>query len=139
MHDTAVKLLSQIHTGLYRVTRGIVGRRLVHNDMLLLTTTGRTTGRPHTVPLLYLRDGDELIVIASYGGRPQDPEWYRNLVADPVVVVQIEGARSPMRATTMTGDERATWWPRIVEAWHDYATYQSRTEREIPVVRLGDA
>jgi len=136
LHDINVKLLSRLHTGLYRVTNGRIGRRLVDNDVLLLTTTGRTTGTKHTVPLLYLRDGDRIVVIASYGGRPNHPGWYRNLVSDPQATVQILGDTYPVRATTMSPEERAEWWPRIVEAYGDYAVYQSRTDREIPVVWL---
>lgn len=136
MHDTTVKLLSHLHTGAYRLTGGRVGRRLVGNDMLLLTTVGRRTGRPHTVPLLYLRDDSRLVVVASYGGRDDHPEWYRNLAIDPAVTVQVDGARTPMEASTMTTDERTSWWPRIVEAWGDYENYQRRTSRTIPVVWL---
>jgi deazaflavin-dependent oxidoreductase (nitroreductase family) len=139
MHDPIVKLLSRLHTVSYRVTRGIVGRRLVDNDMLLLTTRGRRTGRDHTVPLLYLRDRDDLVVVASYGGRPEHPEWYRNLVADPKAAVQIDGLVTVVRATTMHGLDRDTWWRRAVDAWGDYEVYQSRTSREIPVVRLEPA
>ncbi|GMR02739.1 MAG: nitroreductase/quinone reductase family protein [Acidimicrobiia bacterium] len=136
LKDATVKRLSALHTGLYRATRGRVGRRLVHNDMLLLTTVGRRTGAAHTVPLLYLRDGDRLIVIASYGGRPEHPEWYRNLVTNPEATVQVLGDTKHVRAQTMTAEERAVWWPKIVQAHGDYAVYQSRTDREIPVVRL---
>lgn len=136
MHDKNVKMLSTLHTALYRATRGVVGRRLVNNDMLLLTTTGARTGESHTVPLLYLRDGERLIVIASYGGRPSHPQWYRNLLRTPSASVQIEGEARNVVATTMASTERDRWWPRIVEAYGDYGAYQSRTEREIPVVWL---
>ena len=136
MHDTAVKYLSLLHTTLYRATNGLVGRRLVHNDMLLLTTRGRLTGTDHTVPLLYLRDGGRLVVIASYGGRPDHPEWYLNLVHEPRARVQVLGDRREVMASTMTADERSQWWPRAVEAYGDYATYQARTTREIPIVWL---
>jgi len=136
LKDATVKRLSALHTGLYRATRGRVGQRLVHNDMLLLTTVGRRTGAAHTVPLLYLRDGDRLVVIASYGGRPEHPEWYRNLVANPEATVQILGNTRQTRARTMTAKERAVWWPKVVQAYSDYAEYQSRTDREIPVVWL---
>jgi deazaflavin-dependent oxidoreductase (nitroreductase family) len=114
----------------------VVGRRLVGNDMLLLTTTGISTGEPHTVPLLYLRDGDRLVVIASYGGRPKPPAWYRNLSADDRVEVQVRGQRRRMRARTADASERISWWPRVVAAYDGYAEYQSRTTREIPVVIL---
>ncbi|MGI9641661.1 MAG: nitroreductase/quinone reductase family protein [Acidimicrobiia bacterium] len=136
MHDRNVKMLSTLHTWLYRATRGMIGRRLVNNDMLLLTTTGATTGEPRTVPLLYLRDNERLIVIASYGGRPNHPQWYRNLLHDPSASAQVLGDARDVLATTMTSTERDQCWPRIVEAYGDYAVYQSRTEREIPVVWL---
>ena len=137
MKDATVRRMSSLHTSVYRMTDGRIGRRLVNNDMLLLTTTGRTTGVQHTVPLLYLRHHNRRIVVASYGGRPAHPEWYRNLSAQPQVSVQIRGEHEDMEATTMTDSERSAWWPRIVEAYDDYAVYQSRTNRQIPLVWLG--
>lgn len=107
--------------------------------MLLLTTVGRVTGKPHTVPLLFLRDGERLIVIASYGGRPDHPVWYHNLVAQPRVSVQVKGDRKEMIAVTATADEREIWWPRIEAAYDGYTVYQSRTDRVIPVVFLEPA
>lgn len=120
----------------YKATRGRVGQRLVDNDMLLLTTTRRSTGAEHTVPLLYLTDGDDLIVIASYGGRAEHPQWYLNLVAAPTVSAQIRDEIIALEAVTMDSPERRVWWPRVVTAYSDYAVYQSKTLREIPVVRL---
>jgi len=134
--DRTAQRLSRLHTLVYRATRGLIGRRLVGNDMLLLTTSGRTSGRPHTVPLLYLADGETLVVIASWGGRDHDPDWYRNLVANPRAQVQVRGTRSHMRARTAEPDERTEWWPRVVEAYGGYQDYQGRTERVIPVVLL---
>jgi deazaflavin-dependent oxidoreductase (nitroreductase family) len=128
--------MSSLHAYLYRTTDGRIGRRLVNNDMLLLTTVGRNTGTEHTVPLLYLREGDRLIVIASYGGRPEHPEWYLNLQAHPQASVQILGDRTEVKATTTTDQEHSEWWPRITDAYSDYAVYQSRTDRRIPVVWL---
>lgn len=136
MQDRTAKHLSTLHRVLYRTTRGIVGRRLVDNDICLLTTTGRRTGRQHTVPLLYLRDKDRIVVIASWGGRDQHPEWYLNLLARPTASVQVLGDRWPVRARTADAEQRATWWPRVLEAYDGYAEYESRTEREIPVVFL---
>ncbi len=136
MKDLTAKRLSAIHRWAYRSTFGLVGRRMVDNDMMLLTTTGRVTGRRHTVPLLYLKDGDSLVVIASWGGRPDDPEWYANLVSDPSVTVQVRGRRWKATARTADADERAAWWPRVVAAYGGYAGYQSKTDREIPVVFL---
>lgn len=136
MRDASVKRWSALHTWLYRLTGGRLGRRLVDNDMLLLTTTGHATGREHTVPLLYLRDGARLVVIASYGGRPRHPTWYDNLVAEPRAVAQVNGERHPIVARTASSSERAEWWPRVEAAYDGYAVYQSRTDREIPVVFL---
>ncbi len=136
MKDLTAKRLSGVHRWAYRFTFGLVGRRMVDNDMMLLTTTGRVTGRRHTVPLLYLKDGDSLVVIASWGGRPAHPQWYANLVSDPSVTVQVRGRRWKATARTADADERAAWWPRVVAAYRGYADYQARTEREIPVVFL---
>lgn len=136
MKDSSVRRWSRIHALLYRATGGLVGRRLVDNDMLLLTTTGRESGDRHTVPLLYLTDDGRYVVIASYGGRDRHPEWYLNLVENPIVEVRTPGSRQTMVARTASPEERAVWWPRVVEAYHGYGTYQRRTEREIPVVFL---
>ncbi len=105
--------------------------------MLLLTTRGRISGKKHTVPLLYLTADELVVVIASYGGRDHYPDWYLNLTANPQVTVQLPLERRQRRlARTASPQERGEWWPRIVEAYHGYDTYQSRTEREIPVVFL---
>lgn len=139
MHDTAAKYLSALHTLLYRTTGGRVGRRLVDNDMLLLTTRGHSTGKAHTVPLLYLENGTSLVVIASWGGRPNHPHWYRNLLHTPEAVVRLPGRSFQVIARTASSEERLNWWPRIVEAYDGYETYQARTGREIPVVFLEEA
>ena len=136
MKDVSVKRWSRFHKVLFRVTSGTVGNRLVGNDILLLTTVGRRTGLAHTVPLLYLTEADRLVVIASYGGRDHYPSWYLNLLAHPEVTVEAPGKKMAMLARTADPEERGDWWPRIVDAYHDYATYQSRTERVIPVVFL---
>ncbi len=136
MRDSTARRLSRFHAGVYRLTGGVLGRRLVHNDMLLLTTRGCTTGKAHTVPLLYLRDGETLVVIASWGGRPQDPDWYRNLVAEPRAFVQVGAKSWAVRARTAGPVERDAWWPRVVGAYSGYRGYQSHTNRVIPVVML---
>jgi deazaflavin-dependent oxidoreductase (nitroreductase family) len=139
VRDSTVRRLSRLHLLLYRLTGGVVGRRLVRNDMLLLTTRRRTSGRSHTVPLLFLRDGDALVVIASYGGRPDHPDWYRNLAREPRASVQVRTKRWPVRARTANDREHALWWPRIVAAYPGYRGYQERTDRVIPVVFLEPA
>ena len=104
--------------------------------MCLLTTIGRRSGKEHTVPLLYLRDEDRLIVIASWGGRDEHPHWYMNLLSNPAASIQILSDRWSVVATTASADERVVWWPQILEAHAGYAVYESRTDREIPVVFL---
>lgn len=136
MRDAAVRRWSRLHTLIYRFTGGRVGARLVHNDMLLLTTKGHVTGNPHTVPLLYLRDGERYVVIASYGGRTDNPTWYRNLSRNPIVEVQIKGVTRQMIARTADESERGRWWPRVESAYEGYREYQSRTRRRIPIVFL---
>ena len=136
MRDSGVKRWSAFHRVLYQATNGMLGRRLVGNDMLLLTTRGRSTGESHTVPLLYLRDGETLLVIASYGGRDHHPEWYLNLVADPTVTARVGGRDVVLTARPVSSAERKVWWPKVVAAYNDYAVYQTRTSREIPVVAL---
>ncbi|CAI9412229.1 nitroreductase family deazaflavin-dependent oxidoreductase [Nocardioides sp. T2.26MG-1] len=104
---------------------------------LLLNHVGRTSGRTFTTPLLYLEDGRDLVIVASQGGLPKNPQWYPNLVAQPEVTVELrgEGVR-PVRARTAASEERAALWPRLVELYADFASYASWTDREIPVVVL---
>ena len=128
--------MSSLHRVLYRSTRGAIGRRLVDNDMCLLTTIGQRSGSQHTVPLLYLRDDERLVVIASWGGRDEHPHWYLNLRANLEATVQVLGERWSVAATTASPDERAIWWPKVLDAYDGYAVYESRTDREIPVVFL---
>ncbi len=136
MRDGTAKTLSSLHTVLYRASGGLLGRRLVRNDMLLLTTTGRRSGRPHTVPLLYLTEGAALVVVASWGGRPHHPDWFLNLEEDPRALVQVRRHRWPVRARRAAPDVKAVLWPRFVAAYPGYRQYQARTDRDIPVVLL---
>jgi proline iminopeptidase len=103
---------------------------------LLLTTTGRKSGEKFIFPLYYGKTGDSYIVVASKGGAPQHPGWYRNLLADPAVEVQVGTEKFKARARTATGAERAQLWQKALEFWPPYADYQKKTEREIPVVVL---
>lgn len=103
---------------------------------LILTTTGRRTGEPRDKPLIYGRDGDSYVVVASYGGADEHPAWYRNLVEDPTVLVQVRGDRFTAKARTATAEEKARLWPVMVEAWPAYDDYQRKTDRDIPVVIL---
>ena len=103
---------------------------------LLLDHVGRKSGTSFTVPLLYVRDGADVVVVASQGGRPEHPQWYRNLVANPDTHVQIGSERSAVHAVVADTAERNRLWPKLVDAYADFDTYQSWTEREIPVIVL---
>jgi proline iminopeptidase len=102
----------------------------------LLTTTGRTSGESRTVPLIYAADGDRCIVVASKGGAPEHPSWYRNLTANPTVQVQVKGEKFRALARTVEGQERARCWAIASAQWPNYNEYVKRTTRMIPVVAL---
>ncbi|HKE50097.1 MAG TPA: nitroreductase family deazaflavin-dependent oxidoreductase [Actinomycetes bacterium] len=104
--------------------------------ILLLTTTGRKSGRKITKALIYQPNGDDYLIVASRGGAPNHPEWYLNLEANPEVEVQVRGDRFKARARSATPEEKPDLWRRMVAVWPDYAEYQKRTDRPIPVVIL---
>lgn len=104
--------------------------------VLLLTTTGRKTGQQRLSALLYLPDGDKVVLVASQGGRASNPAWYLNLKANSEVTVQIKGDIRTMTARTATDAERAYYWPKLVGLYADFDKYQSYTTRQIPVVIL---
>ena len=103
---------------------------------LLLTTTGRKSGEKFIFPLYYGKTGDGYIIVASKGGAPEHPGWYKNLVANPDVEVQVGTRKFKARARTTSGAERARLWQEALKFWPPYAAYQKKTEREIPVVVL---
>ena len=115
---------------------GKLGATLRGAPVCLVTTTGRKSGTPRTVPLLYLRDGDNVVLVASKGGWDDHPLWYRNMRADPQVTVEVEGEKLTMTAVDAPDDVKAAYWPKLVAMYPDYARYQSWTDRRIPVVVL---
>ncbi|MGH7099747.1 MAG: nitroreductase family deazaflavin-dependent oxidoreductase [Stellaceae bacterium] len=119
---------------LYKVTPP--GRPEMTVPALLLTTTGRKSGERFIFPLFYGETGASYFVIASKGGAPQHPGWYRNILANPQVEVQVGTVKMAARARTATGEERARLWKKALEFWPPYADYQKKTAREIPVVML---
>ena len=126
-----------VHQFLYERTDGRIGASLAGRPMLLLRTVGRRTGEPRTSALLYSPEGEGRVVIASKGGAPNHPGWYHNLVAQPDVEIQVGRERIPVRARVAEGDERERFWNHADEINQgQYADYQSRTERIIPVVVL---
>ena len=128
-----------LHRGLYRLSGGRVGRAMGGMEVLLLTTVGRKSGQPRTWPLTYVRDGDNVVIIASAGGLPQHPAWYLNLRDNPRVTVHFGQERREMIATTATGAERDRLWTWISRDFPQYASYQRKTTRQIPVVVLSPA
>jgi deazaflavin-dependent oxidoreductase (nitroreductase family) len=124
------------HVRVYRETAGERGYHWRGTTILLLTTTGRTSGEPRTTPLIHRTDGDRWIVVASKGGWPENPSWFENLVASPDATIEVKGEEVPVHATTATGEERSRLWSLMTEVWPAYDEYQAKTEREIPVVVL---
>lgn len=135
----ADSLFGQEHVDTYRATDGETGHDWKGAHTLLLTTTGRNSGEPRTTPLIYGRDGDAYLLVASKGGSDQPPGWFRNLEQTPEVEVQVKGDRFSARARTASAEEKPRMWKTMTEQWPDYDAYQQRTEREIPVVVLEPA
>ena len=133
----AENLFGEKHVQRYRETGGEVGHIWKRGSKtLLLTTKGRKTGEPRTTPLIYEEDDGKYVIVASKGGAPEHPGWYRNLAKDPRVELQVKDDVFPAHARTATGEERERLWKLAAKQWPDYDQYQTRTEREIPVVVL---
>ncbi len=129
-------LFGQEHVDRYLATDGEEGHEWQGTQTLILTTTGRRSGEPRPQPLIYGRDGDNYLVVASKGGAPRHPAWYVNLQANPDVEIQVKGERMRARARTATADEKPRLWSIMTREWPAYDDYQQRTEREIPLVVL---
>lgn len=132
----AQRTLAALHAGLYRLSGGRLGGRVMGSPVLVLVTTGRKTGAERHTPLLYLPDGGDLVIVASNGGTASHPAWWHNLRAEPRAGVILAGRRLPVVASEATGDDRRGLWERLVRMYPGYASYQRKTDREIPVVRL---
>ena len=124
------------HVRVYRETAGEHGYHWKGARILLLTTTGRKSGEPRTHPLIHRTDGDRWVVVASKGGWAHDPIWFKNLEADPNATIEVLGEETPVRAHVAEGEERERLWKLMNEEWPAYDEYQSRAERQIPVVVL---
>ncbi len=125
------------HVRLYTQSNGAQGHIWREGvPTLLLTTRGKKTGQARRTALIYAKDGDSYVVMASYGGSPTHPDWYLNIEADPEVVVQVGDARFRARAARDTPDTRAHLWGLMAAVWPDYDAYATKTRREIPVVVL---
>jgi F420H(2)-dependent quinone reductase len=128
------RTFSDLHAALYRLTDGAAQNP--NYPTMLLTVTGRKTGKPRTVPLIYLEDGDRLVIAAAYAGSDANPTWWLNLREDPEAVALLRNRTVAVRAALAAPEERAQLWRRLVAMYPYFAEYQTRTAREIPVVVL---
>lgn len=133
----AVRGLAGVHHAALRLTGGRFPRTLLGMLPVELHTVGRKSGRPFTTTLSSpVHDDERIVVVASKGGYSDDPDWYKNAVANPDVHITVGGVTEPARARTATPDERAELWPKVVKAHRWYASYQRNTDREIPLLIL---
>jgi len=130
------ELFGPEHVRVYRETGGERGYEWRGTTILLLTTNGRRSGEERTTPLIHRTDDGGWVVVASKGGAPDHPGWYKNLEADPEATIEVKAERIPVRAETAQGEERERLWRLMTKVWPDYDAYQRRTDRQIPVVVL---
>ena len=129
-------LFGDEHVRQYEATGGKVGHDWNGTSCLILHTKGRKTGKTTKLPLIYAQDGKDYVIVASKGGAPEHPGWYKNLLAHPDVTIQVRDRLIPVRARTATAAEKKRVWPTMTAAWPAYDTYQAGTKRDIPVVLL---
>lgn len=131
-----IRAFGDFHAWAYEVSGGRWGGRLQGLPMVLLHLIGRKSGKSRRTPLLYMKAGEDLVIVASFYGSPGHPAWYHNLMANPECDIRVGPRRYRVRARTAKSEEREKLWPQLVDFYPDYAAYQSRTDREIPVVIL---
>jgi deazaflavin-dependent oxidoreductase (nitroreductase family) len=131
-----LKFASQLHVLLYKASGGRIGGRLKAAPVLLLTTTGRKSGKQRTTPLLYGEDAGRYVVAASVGGAPRHPAWYLNLLGNAAATIQVGGRKLTAHAETASPEERVRLWTLMTRLYPGYDDYQAKTSREIPVVVL---
>jgi F420H(2)-dependent quinone reductase len=136
MFKVMLKAMVSVGVFLYRLTGGGIGGRVQSLPVLLLTTTGRKSGKKRTVPLGFLRDGSAYVIIASYGGLPRNPAWFLNLESEPSATIQVKRQHIRVKAETANPEKRHELWARLMEVAPGYGRYQKRTTREIPLVIL---
>jgi deazaflavin-dependent oxidoreductase (nitroreductase family) len=134
-----LNLVGAEHVRRYRETGGDVGYLWNGVPTLVLTTIGRRSGQPRTSALIFGRDGDDYLVVASMGGAPQHPQWYLNLGAHPNAEIQVRAERLAVSARTAGDDDKPRLWRIMTDVWPNYDAYQARTDRTIPVVVLSPA
>ena len=136
MRRLFLKTVGAVHRSVYRASGGRIAGSIQGVPVLLLTTKGRKSGKRRVTPLLFVRDGDRVVVVASNGGSDRHPAWWLNICSDPAVEVEIGRTKTAMTARKASPDERARLWPEFTSRYAGYAKYAARTAREIPVVVL---
>ena len=129
-----VKYFARAHICVYQRTNGRLGAKLLRFPAALVTTKGRRTGEPRTTATLYLRDGDRVVLPASFGGRDRDPFWYRNLKENPAVHIQVRAEHLDLFARDANSDERERYWPQLIRIYPPYKGYRQAADRVIPLV-----
>lgn len=138
--SVVVKIMSAVNVWIFRLTGGRLGNKFLRGaPVCLVTVTGRKSGRALTVPLIHITDGADVVVVASKGGMSQHPLWYHNMIAHPRVEVETPDAKRTMIARQATSAEKARLWPMACAIYPDYADYQARTTRDIPLMILSPA
>ncbi len=131
-----LQFYSFLHVFFYRLSGGRLGGRIHKANVLLLTTTGWKTGKKRTRPLLYLRDGNRLVIVAANGGREKDPAWWTNLKHNPIGQVQVGNEKETVYAQRAKGSEKERLWALVTKLFPGYSEYQKKTKREISLVVL---
>lgn len=132
---TAIKWMSKAQTWLFKASKGKLGNKFLKgSEVGILTTIGRKTGEPRDIPLLYLQEGQRIVLVASQGGRATNPMWYLNLKANPKITFQTPKATLALTARDATDAERDEYWPKLDAMYADFVNYRSYTDRKIPIV-----
>lgn len=130
------RAITALHTAAFDWSGGRVGASLLGNPVAVLTTTGRKSGQPRPTPLFAYPDGQNFIVVASNGGTATSPAWFLNLRVNPHATLKAADGEHRVIAEVLSVEEKQEWWPRLTARYRGYASYQAKTDRDIPVVRL---
>jgi deazaflavin-dependent oxidoreductase (nitroreductase family) len=133
--DIGARIVTGFHEAVFRLTNGRLANRGFGMPVLILTSTGRKTGKRRTTMLTSpVQDGERIVLVASYGGDDRHPTWFLNVRDNPDVEITMDGKTRSMRARVASPEEKADLWPRVVAAYSGYGQYQRRTDRDIPLV-----
>jgi len=139
LKPSTIRLIGRLHAWLWKLAGGKLGDVSGRAPFMMLITKGRKTGRSRTTPVLYIQDGADFIVVASFGGNDMHPAWYLNLERCPEAEVIVRGARRKVLARMLSPEEKNIIWPRLVKMYPNFDVYQRQTSRDIPLLRLFEA